>query len=126
MGYAEKIMELRQRRKKRVRLKLKEVNRRGLWRIYFHVSNRYLYAQLIDDTTGRTLATLSTSVPPLKTGETVKNKEAARKLAEQFAQLLKQKNLWRPEGYVFDRGNRLYHGRVKTFVDTLREHGVKI
>lgn len=126
MGYWEKIRELRERRKKRVRAKLKERNRQKKLRIYFHVSNRYLYAQLIDDESGKTLVTTTTAIPPLKTGECTKNKEAAKRLAEHFAQVLRQKGLSDEKGYVFDRGAKLYHGRVKVFAETLREQGIKI
>lgn len=86
-------------------------------------SAKHIYAQLIDDVGGVTLASASTVDKELagqvKNGGDV---EAARKVGELIAQRAKAKGY---ENVVFDRGGYLYHGRIKALADAAREAGLQ-
>lgn len=81
-------------------------------------SNRYLYAQAIDDQNSVTLA----SIDGRKLGFG-KNKENAKEVAKAFAEILKEKQIVK---VVFDRNGYLYHGVVSAFADSLRENGITL
>ncbi|MEA4115180.1 50S ribosomal protein L18 [Mycoplasma sp. 744] len=83
-------------------------------------SHQNFYAQLIDDTTGKTLASVSTLEKGVYKGNVSSAKEAGKKMAELI------NNLGIKE-LVFDRAGYIYHGRVKAFAEAVREHvkGVK-
>jgi len=107
---------LKERRIKRVRGKIsgtKEMPRVALFK-----SNRYLYAQAIDDVNSVTLA----SVDGKKLGEKA-NKESAKVIAKAMAEALKKANI---ENIVFDRRGNKYHGVVSEFADGLRENGIRL
>lgn len=112
----------------RVRAALRRGNRAGKRRIYFHVSGKHLYAQIFDDAAGKTLLSCSTLDKAVQSSETksFKSKVYSAKLAETLVTKMESAKLKLDEGYIFDRGAKLYHGRVKSFADTLREKGVKI
>ena len=107
---------LRLKRKRRIRGKISGTAEKP--RVSVYKSNKYLYAQAIDDTAGNTLVAISS-----KSMDLTINKENAVKVAQEFASKLKQKQI---ETVVFDRNGYLYHGVVKTFADTLRENGIKL
>lgn len=92
-------------------------------RLNVYRSKGHIYAQIIDDTTGRTLAaasSLDASVrTSLKSGGTV---PAAKAVGKLLADRARATNI---EGVVFDRGGRLYHGRVQALADASREGGLK-
>lgn len=79
-------------------------------------SNRYLYAQAIDDQNRITLA----SVDGKKLG-LGNNKENAKEVAKAFAETLKQNKIVE---VIFDRNGYLYHGVISAFADSLRENGI--
>ena len=79
-------------------------------------SNRYFYAQAIDDVKGVTLASIDGKKMGLKN-----NKEEVKKIAQSFAELLKKAHITK---VVFDRNGYLYHGVVASFADSLRENGI--
>lgn len=81
-------------------------------------SNRYLYAQAIDDQNGITLA----NVDGKKLG-LGNNKENAKEVAKAFAETLKQNRIVE---VVFDRNGYLYHGVISAFADSLRENGITL
>lgn len=112
----------------RVRAGLRKGNRAGKHRIYFHVSGKHLYAQVFDDVAGKTLLTCSTLDKALQSKErkSFTNKEYSAKLAETLVGKMQSANLKLDAGYIFDRGAKLYHGRVLSFAEKLREKGVKI
>ncbi len=83
-------------------------------------SNSNIYAQLIDDVAGTTLASAST-VEKEFDGATG-NKEAARKVGKLIAERALEKGI---AEVVFDRGGYIYHGRVKELADGAREGGLK-
>ncbi len=109
-----------ERRQRRVRGKVHGTAERPRLRITR--SNAHIYAQLIDDVSGRTLAAASSIDPELKgslsTGSTV---EAATKVGELIGKRAADAGI--TDG-VFDRGGRLYHGRVKALADGARSAGL--
>ena len=82
-------------------------------------SNKQIYAQIIDDTTGKTLLSSSSLVLKLENGGNV---EAAKKVGEDIAKKCLAANI---ESVRFDRGGYLYHGRVQALADAAREAGLK-
>ena len=83
-------------------------------------SNKGIYAQLIDDVKGETLAAASSAEKDF--GENGGNKEGARKVGQLIAQRAKDKNI---TDVVFDRGGYVYHGRVAELAEGAREGGLK-
>ncbi|MDL2222517.1 50S ribosomal protein L18 [Bacteroidales bacterium OttesenSCG-928-M11] len=81
-------------------------------------SNKQIYAQVIDDLTGKTLAAVSS----LAIKETAPKKEIASKVGELIAQKSKEAGI---DTVVFDRNGYLYHGRVKELADAARKGGLK-
>jgi large subunit ribosomal protein L18 len=81
-------------------------------------SNKQIYAQVIDDLTGKTLAAVSS----LGMAEKAPKKEIASKVGELIAQKSKEAGI---ETVVFDRNGYLYHGRVKELAEAARKGGLK-
>lgn len=112
--------ELFQKRRLRVRNKLRKMNS-GRLRLSVHRSNRNISVQLIDDLAGRTLAAASSLEKDL--GILGKNNvEAAAKVGTAIAERAKALGV---EQCYFDRGGFLYHGKVKALADAAREAGLK-
>ena len=86
-------------------------------------SLRYIYAQVIDDASGRTLAQASSAEAELKKGlsGSTGNVEAARKVGESIAERAKAEGV---ETVVFDRGGAIYHGKVKALAEGARAKGL--
>ncbi len=82
-------------------------------------SNKQIYAQIIDDTTGKTLAASSSVALKLENGGNI---EAAKKVGADIAEKCKAMNI---ETVRFDRGGYVYHGRVQALADAAREAGLK-
>ncbi|WP_417722173.1 50S ribosomal protein L18 [Salipiger sp.] len=113
--------ELFQKRRLRVRNKLRKVNA-GRVRLSVHRSNKNISAQLIDDIQGVTLVSASSMEKDL--GVVGKgNVEAAQKVGAAIAERAKAAGV---EAAYFDRGGFLFHGRVKALADAAREGGLKI
>ena len=85
-------------------------------------SSKHIYAQLIDDVQGVTLASASTVDKELAGNGNGGNVEAARKVGELIAKRAKEKG---HENVVFDRGGYLYHGRIQALADAAREAGLQ-
>ena len=83
-------------------------------------SLNHIYAQVIDDESGKTLATASTTEKDLA-GKSGGNVEAARVIGKMIAERAQQAGV---SNVVFDRGGYLYHGRVKALLDATREAGL--
>lgn len=81
-------------------------------------STKHIYAQLIDDTTGCTLASASSVALKIYGG----NIEAAKQVGKEIGVRAREKNILQ---VCFDRGGRLYHGRVKALADAAREAGLQ-
>jgi large subunit ribosomal protein L18 len=82
-------------------------------------SNKQIYVQLIDDSTGNTLLSASSSVEADAKGNKI---EQAKKVGTQIAAKAKEAGI---ETVVFDRNGYLYHGRVKALAEAAREGGLK-
>ncbi len=109
----------RQSRTRRVRKKISGTAERPRLRVF--KSSRHIYAQLIDDVAGRTVAAMSTLDGTVKS-ESVENKKAsAHKVGMMLAEKAKSLGV---EKVVFDRGGYIYHGRVKSLSDGAREGGL--
>ena len=107
-------------RKLRNRKKLKNVNT-NRYRITVSKSLNNLSAQIIDDGLKKTLVSASSKEKEVK-NKKVKKMEKSNLIGELLAKRAKEKNI--SEVY-FDRGAYKYHGRVKTFAETLRKNGLK-
>ena len=83
-------------------------------------SSKHIYAQLIDDVSGVTLASASSMSKDF--GGSGSNKEAARKVGEMIAKNAADKGITE---VVFDRGGYIFHGRVKELAEAAREGGLK-
>ncbi|PWL35683.1 50S ribosomal protein L18 [Marivita sp. XM-24bin2] len=111
--------DLFQKRRLRVRNKLRKVNA-GRVRLSVHRSNKNISVQLIDDVQGVTLAAASTMEKDLAGKNNV---ESAQKVGAAIAERAKKAGI---EEAYFDRGGFLFHGRVKALADAAREGGLKI
>lgn len=90
-------------------------------RLNVYRSGKHIYAQIIDDTVGNTLASASTLDKTLELDATT-NKEAAKSVGDLIGKRALEKGI---ENVVFDRGGFIYHGRVKELADGAREAGLK-
>ena len=106
----------RLKRRRRVRAKVRGTAERP--RISVFRSNRGIFAQLIDDDAGRTLAAVNWTEPGLRS---LKRMEQASKAGELLAERAKAAGI---ERAVFDRGGYQYHGRVKALAEGAREGGL--
>ncbi|UZP68598.1 50S ribosomal protein L18 [Desulfovibrio mangrovi] len=112
--------EKRLRRKVRIRKKISGTAERP--RLVVFRSNLHIYAQLVDDQIGATVASASTLALG-KDGETLKaNKIGAGKVGAEIARLAKEKDIAR---VVFDRNGYIYHGSIKAIADAAREAGLE-
>ena len=103
---------------RRIRRKVRGTTARP--RLAIYRSLNHIYAQLIDDEQGRTLASASTTEKDLH-GSTGGNIEAAQRVGRTIAERAIAAGI---ESVVFDRGGYLYHGRVKALTDAAREAGL--
>lgn len=111
------LREARVRRQKKIRAKINGTALRP--RLSVYRSNRYTFAQAIDDNKNETIA----SVSELELKETKGTKtDKAKRLGIAMAEKLKKRKI---EELIFDRGSFKYHGRVKALAEGLREGGIK-
>jgi len=106
----------RQRIHDRIREKMQGTPERPRLNVFRSV--KHIYAQVIDDMNGVTLAAAGTA----KKGATGGNLAAARQVGREIAERAKEKGIKR---VVFDRGGYIYHGRVKALADAAREAGLE-
>jgi len=109
--------EIRQRIHKRIRVKLAGTAERP--RLSVYRSLNHIYAQVINDEQGVTLASASTLALKVKTGGNV---AAAKEIGKAVAEQATAKGI---KKVVFDRGGFLYHGRIKALADAAREAGLE-
>jgi large subunit ribosomal protein L18 len=88
-------------------------------RLNVYRSLNHIYAQVIDDSQGRTLVSASTVADKVKTGGNV---AAAKEIGKLVAERAKEKGI---KKVVYDRGGYLYHGRIKALADAAREAGLE-
>ncbi|MBM4764925.1 50S ribosomal protein L18 [Bacillus sp. B15-48] len=109
------------RRKRHARVRTKISGTAARPRLNVFRSNKHIYAQLIDDVNGVTLASASTIDKAINLESTC-NLEAAQKVGEIVAKRAVEKGI---SEVVFDRGGYLYHGRIKALAETARENGLQ-
>ncbi len=109
------------RRKRRTRHRLRKIERIKP-RLSVFRSGKHIYAQVIDDLAGRTVAAASTLDKEIRDGlKTGANRDAAAQVGKVIAERAKSAGV---VTVVFDRGGYLYHGRVKALGDAAREAGL--
>jgi len=92
-------------------------------RLSIHFSGKHVYAQVVDDDAGRTLAAASTNERALiGKNKVAANRSNAETVGKTIAERSRAKKI---ENVVFDRGGSLYHGNVKALADAAREGGLK-
>ena len=111
----------RRRRRRSVRARL---HRKGpVVRLSVHRSLKHIYAQIVDEASGRTVCGCGTSAKKYSSDLGGKSKaERAAFIGQEIARLAKEKGV---EQVVFDRGHARFHGRVKALADAAREGGLK-
>jgi len=114
-------LSLFDRRRRRVRTALK-ARASGKPRLSVHRSGRHIYAQVIDDAAGKTLASASSLDKDLRSAAGGATANAAATVGKTLAERAKQAGVSR---VVFDRGGFLFHGRVKALADAAREGGLE-
>ena len=114
------ILSLFERRRRRVRTALRSRSA-GKPRLSVHRSGKHIYAQVIDDTAGKTVASASTLDKELK-GKTGATKDGAALVGKTLAERAKKAGV---SQVVFDRGGFLFHGRVKALADAARDGGLE-
>ena len=87
-------------------------------------SDKHIYAQLIDDHSGKTLASVASTSADVRGGDLKNggNIAAAKKVGKAIAEKAKAAGITK---VAFDRGGRMYHGRIKALADAAREGGLK-
>jgi large subunit ribosomal protein L18 len=113
-------LSLFDRRRRRVRTALR-ARAAGKPRLSVHRSGRHIYAQIIDDAAGKTVAAASTLDKDLR-GKAGATSEGAAQVGKTLAERAKAAGVDR---VVFDRGGFLFHGRVKALADAAREGGLE-
>jgi large subunit ribosomal protein L18 len=114
--------EVRRRVRVRIRKKLAGTNDRP--RLAVFRSNKHIYAQLIDDASGATLASAASNEAEAKKKlSSGSNVEAAKAVGRLIAERAKARGL---EAAVFDRGGYIFHGRVRALAESARESGLKL
>ena len=123
--YITKRMKAKQARRKRAHLRLRKRVRGSAERprLSVYKSLRFIYAQLIDDDKGVTLAQASSSDAAVReqVGGSTSSKAAAKLVGELMAARAKERGV---EKVVFDRGGYVYHGRVQALAEGAREKGL--
>ncbi len=108
-------------RKTRIRKKIQGTAERPRLTVFRSV--RHIYAQVVDDLEGRTLASASTLNAEVREAlKSTGNKDAAKKVGEFVAKKCLEKDI---DKVVFDRSGFIYHGRIKVLADAAREAGLK-
>ncbi|MCI0570685.1 MAG: 50S ribosomal protein L18 [Myxococcaceae bacterium] len=114
------IVTARIKRKNRIRKKLSGTTERP--RLTVYKSLKHIYAQVVDDTTGRTVAYASSLSKELKGKDEGDKKEDAKRVGRLIAEKAKAANV---EAVVFDRNGFPYQGRIAAVADAAREAGLK-
>ncbi len=119
---SQKLKHVRRlRRRRHVRRKIVGTVERP--RLTVFRSSKHIYAQLIDDLNGRTLAAASSNTPDLrKAAPYGGNVKAAQVVGKRLAEIAKERGITKA---AFDRGHYRYHGRIKALADAAREGGLQ-
>ena len=121
---SEKIMKIttKERKKYRIRNKLKNTSKPGRLRLSVSRSSKNISAQIIDDSSNTTILSASSNEKSIKSLNKKNKKELSEVVAESLAKKALEKKITK---IYFDRGIYKYHGRVKTFAETLRKNGME-
>lgn len=117
-----KVNKNAKRKKRHLRLRNKVQGTPDRPRLNVFRSSNHIYAQVIDDMSGTTLAAASTLDKELENIDITGNREAAKEVGKIVAKRAIEKGV---KEVVFDRGGYIYHGRVKELADGAREGGLK-
>ncbi|CAN5121703.1 50S ribosomal protein L18 [soil metagenome] len=112
-------LQRKARRERRVRSKIHGTSERP--RVSVHRSNKYIYAQVIDDDAAKTLASFSSM--KMKADAKVTKVDEAKEVGKQLADLMKNIKV---QKVIFDRGSFAYKGRLKSLAEGLRENGIEV
>ena len=112
-----------ERRKFKVRNKLKKVSSLERFRLSIFRSSKNISAQIIDDNKNITLLSVTSTAKDIKSLKKNNKTEMSKVVAEKLAKKAQEKNISK---IYFDRGIYKYHGRVKIFAETLRKNGMKL
>jgi len=112
--------KIRRRIHERLRRRLQGTAERPRLNVYRSLN--HIYAQVIDDSTGKTLAAASTAQGGKGSKRTGGNVASAKEVGKTIAQRAREKGV---KKVVFDRGGYLYHGRIKALADAAREAGLE-
>jgi len=107
--------------KRKLRVRKKITGTEEMPRLSVFRSNKYIYAQLMDDTKGKTLLSVGKKVKELHKGKA--KTEAAFEIGKQLAEEATKMKI---EKAIFDRSGYKYHGRVKSLAEGAREGGLKL
>lgn len=110
------------RRLRHVRLRKKVTGTTERPRLAVHFSERHITAQIIDDSEGKTVASVHTTEADLRSAKASANVATATKVGKLIAERVAGKNV---KKVVFDRGGFKYHGKVKALADAAREAGLE-
>ncbi|MCP3892733.1 MAG: 50S ribosomal protein L18 [Desulfobulbaceae bacterium] len=110
----------RAKRVRRIRKKISGTSERPRLRVF--KSNKHIYAQIIDDSAGKTLVSMSTVDKEFQPGEETAKTPVAKKVGEALALRAKAAGITK---VIFDRGGSVYHGRVKSLSEGAREGGLE-
>lgn len=106
-----------------VRLRKKVSGTSGRPRLAVHFSGMHIYAQVIDDEAGNTLAAVSTTERSLRADKLIRaNCASAARVGTLLAERARSRDISK---VVFDRGGFIYHGKVKALADAAREAGLE-
>lgn len=108
-------------REQRIRTKIRKTSKYP--RLTVFRSNKHIYAQIIDDSTGNTLAAANTMQNAFESIAKKSNIDAAKSVAQSLGELALKNGVTQ---VVFDKGGYKYHGRVKAIAETVRQLGIKI
>jgi large subunit ribosomal protein L18 len=85
-------------------------------------SNKHIYAQIIDDNRSQILFTISSTSPSIRSDQKYpSNCEISRKVGQSIAEKCLEKGITK---VIFDRGKKLYHGKIKVLAESVRETGI--
>ena len=111
-----------QRKRNRVRNKIKKVSKNDRFRLSVSRSTKNISAQIIDDNKNITLLSASSNEKDIKSLKKNNKTELSKIVAERLAKKAQEKKITK---IYFDRGVYKYHGRVKIFAETLRKNGME-
>ena len=111
-----------QRKRNRVRNKIKKVSKNDRFRLSVSRSSKNISAQIIDDNKNITLLSASSNEKDIKSLKKINKTELSKIVAEKLAKRAQEKKITK---IYFDRGVYKYHGRVKIFAEILRKNGME-